>query len=267
MKRLRSNKRLVQHSSPKPPQPRSPEDPRLTLLWFKPLRSSLSALSLNLMREICSFLSPSAHIVDVGCDYIRYFDVCARKWRPFVRLSCFIPGVKYTARWLVLADGRTMYTGGQDTGKGLLRGTYAVESTGQVRAEALMLQGRAYHGFVQWKQRLMVFGGGCHPVECESLQFSRLQPWEPLPAMPHGHTFCSTCLYRDIIYLCGYTYRAIDAFSPTQNRFKTITTLAPANVFYIYVDQNELAFHAAESVAKYDAREAGGLVQTSWRRA
>jgi hypothetical protein len=52
-----------------------------------------------------------------------------------------------------------------------------------------------------------------------------------------------------------------------QNRFLTITTLAPANVYYIYADKDELAFHSAESVAKYEAREGGGLVQTSWRRA
>jgi hypothetical protein len=222
MKRLRSNKRLVKHSSQKHPQPRSPQDPRLALLWFKPLRSALSALSLNLIREICSFLSPSARIIDVGSNYIRYFDIYAQQWKPSVRLSCSIPGFKYSARWLVLADGRAMYTGGQDTGRGLLRGTYAVESTGQVRAEALMQQGRAYHGFVQWKQRLLVFGGGYDPKECESLQFSHLQPWEPLPAMPHGHTFCSTCVHRDIIYLCGYipSYRCLFPYAkPFSNHY------------------------------------------------
>ena len=275
-KRLRSAKRPLDHFPQKslrltpcksvPESILQPPDSRLILLWIRPRHRALAHLSLNLLREVCGFLSFWARVVDLGSDYVRYFDTGTQQWQSSMRLSCSLPGYKYSARWLVVEDGRVFYTGGQDASTGLLRGTYAVERTGRVEAQAQMLQGRAYHGLVQWKELLLAFGGSPDAKESEGLPLQSVQSWQAIAPMPHPHLPCSVCLYHEAIYLCGYESRAVDAFLPLQNRYLAVFVLAPSRVYCMYVDREKLTFHAAGSIEKCQAKGQGRLVRSSLRR-
>lgn len=230
-------------------------DVRLALIWCHHQKSVFANLCLNLIREIVDLLRPFQKIVDMGCNFMRFFDCRGNTWQPAISLKSAIPASVHSARWLVLSDGNVFYSGGLDEPRGLLRSNYIVERTGVVKQHTPMINGRAYHGLTQWKGLIMVFGGSSDPRDSEVFE---PHAWQKLPPIPHSHILCCTCIYHDVIYICGYASKRIDGYMPISKIYISIST--PCSVYSLYVARDQLTVQATESIVRYEV-EGGKTVR------
>lgn len=131
---------------------------KVRLVFIKQILRKKGSLSLNVVREICSYLHNFAEdLVQVTSTFLRFFDFVYFSAGPQVPLSTPIQADEYSS-WVVLKDGRVFCSGGFVMGGKALKAAFLLERNGEVDPLPYMLTARYHHGLIQ-DGHLYVFGG------------------------------------------------------------------------------------------------------------
>lgn len=116
-------------------------------------------LSLNVIREICSYLA-DPQLAQVCEGFLRFFYFQTSAWGAQIRLSSRIEAIKGST-WLALEDGHVLCSGGAcQTGlMGTGKKVYLLNRKGAVEQLPSMLFARYYHGSIQAHACVYTFGG------------------------------------------------------------------------------------------------------------
>ena len=88
---------------------------RKAKLWLLHLKQFPGCLSLNVVREICGYISDSGEIIQITRSSLRFFDYQSCTWKPPVPLRSQIQ-VDESSSWTALEDGRVFCSGGGSKG-------------------------------------------------------------------------------------------------------------------------------------------------------
>lgn len=135
---------------------------RKAKLWLLYLKRFPGSLSVNVIREICSFISDMGQIAQITPSSLRFFDHQRGVWKPLVRLISGIL-VDESSTWIVCEDGRVFCSGGgskSQAGRQMadLNEAYLLDREGIVSPLPGMSIARGYHGVIQ-VLHIYVFGG------------------------------------------------------------------------------------------------------------
>ena len=132
-------------------------------VWLFSLKHLLGkgSLTINVIREICSYIAPaSRELVQVSDTFMSFFNWQASNWGPRVLLSTLIRADD-SSTWVVLENGCLFCSGGGKCQAGAAfwawSGAYLLSRTGAVDKLSL-ITGRAYHGVIQVGD-IYIFGG------------------------------------------------------------------------------------------------------------
>lgn len=134
---------------------------KVYLLYFKYKRGDRGRLSLNILREVCSFLPSPDLLIDITERYIRSFNFQTGTWkqpRPHAHIQA-----NRLSSWVVLEDGLMFCCGGAGhTGYSSHRGlkeVYIFAHDGAVKQMTNMRGARGTHGVLAYNKAVYVFGG------------------------------------------------------------------------------------------------------------
>lgn len=136
-----------------------PRRAKTLLIYLKHSQGIKGRLSLNVIREICSYIADfSGDIAQVTATFFRFFNCRTMTWGPKTTLGSRINADSYSS-WLVLQDGRLFCCGGCRSHAGYeWDDAYLLSRDGVVDQLPHMLTARKSHGVIQL-QHIYVFSG------------------------------------------------------------------------------------------------------------
>ena len=173
---------------------------KVWLLYLKHTRGDRGKLSLDILREVCSFLHPLL-LVDVTESYIRFFDFQRGAWKQPLPLNPHIQA-DYTSSWVVLETGSVFICGGGYSSDVYWSTAYVLEE-GCVEQVGRMQVGRCSHGVLAYSSNQVYVFGGYNGDRLNSCEKYHLQQWTLLPPMQTARSSFNPCLFNGSIYLCG----------------------------------------------------------------
>lgn len=139
---------------------------KVWILHLKHPWSGRRSLSINVIREICSYIA-DLELPQVTSNFLRFFNCETSTWGPQVRLRTRIQA-NTSSRWMMLNDGRLFCSGGGKCQVGFSagstsyaatwKGAYILGLSGVVEQLPDMLTARYYHGIIQ-VHSIYTFGG------------------------------------------------------------------------------------------------------------
>lgn len=240
------------------------------LVWLQHFHPLYRSLSLNVLREISCYLCPSALLVDLQPQRIRWFDVKERKWCRVVKLKSRVE-VCINSRWVVMSDGKVLCCGGGGDPRlkqsKPVKSAFELDRAGTVQALPRMLKARGSHGLIQWRSSVLVFGGSnVYSVKqklltaCECLQVRPVRRWQSLPHMRFSRSNFNPCVYHAVVYLCGFGSNEIEAFHPQRKCYVQINLQIPeSSACCLYIACDILVVHSTQYVTRYRLNAEGAL--------
>ena len=206
---------------------------------------------------------PSSQLADLTSTSLRFFNFQSSAWEPQVQFQQEIQVDEHSA-WVVLKGGSVFCCGG-----GIEPGwksAYLVVGR-DVQRRMDMIEGRYVHGILALNAALYAFGGYrksySDNATCEKFQFVR-NTWSQLPDMRGERSFFNPCLWKGVIYLCGYGDPIIEAFSPQNDAFLPFTIPLPNTSYNImtcvYADTDFLVVHLHDRIVRFTSDSSGHLV-------
>ena len=253
---------------------------KLYFLWCVHSTPPLSQLCTNITREICLYLSQIGGLADLNKDYIRFFNCDLGVWTKPVPFSP-IQIDKISSRWVIIdnlevfACGGTLISRGKEAFPAYLRSAYLLSSYGNVAELQPMSHSRAFHGVIQWRKYILVFGGkgsACvnylsDKLECEKYSLESAAGWDFLPAMRKGRCNFNPCWYEEAIYLCGYGSEKIEYYLPLRNCMGIADCQLPEKTACcLYVQGSWLCVHSDHYIIRYKTDSEGGIGEAERRK-
>ena len=205
---------------------------KVLLIWTKQRSALYSTLSFNVTREVCEYLGVLDSLADPSSDFLRFFRHKPQLWtspRPHPTLQI----CQSSSRWLILTDSSVFCCGGVETFSSTIlfwSSTYLLGSNGNVKSLPLMISPRAFHGVIEWRNKVLVFGGRgqkrkvLSPIkeqpdymlltESEVCQLGGVVGWQARKPAQYGRCSFNPCLLGEVVYLCGYGTTAMEIFTP-----------------------------------------------------
>lgn len=189
------------------------EDPQIRLLWARQYSLLFSALSLNILREICACYPPPYRLALLYASSLRYFNFSHQQMSAAVTLQTPIQA-NDQSRWAAVDDNCWVLCGGMgelypNTLKAEVdvgwRTSYLIYKIGRVHTLPDMTCGHGNCGVVVWRGSIHVFGSSDLHGEkiCERYQLFSAEKWQKLPNMCMGRSAFTPTTWRSVIYLCG----------------------------------------------------------------
>jgi len=233
---------------------------KVWLLYFKHTRGDRGKLSLNILREICTFLYLIL-LADITKSSIRFF-FQNMTWGQPINLSTRIRADTDSV-WVILEDMRVFCCGGLNTNS-----AYLIDR-GTVEPQPSMSSARYAHGTIGMMavNAVYVFGGhnSTQLQSCEKLALGSPQ-WCTLPPMNKARYHFNPCLFGHLIYLCGSgRLVTMEAFDPDTDSFLPVHIDIHQQTSYnccLYVHNDLLVLHQYSYIIKF-AVEGGQLVKRS----
>ena len=197
---------------------------KLRIRWVSQLSRPFSALSTNLIREICLYFSQVPQILSVESRQVMWLDTDAKRWLLLCRLSEPIV-VSLGSASVFVSPQLLLVSGGYSAKAGLLTAfncVYRIDpNTGLTERLANGLNtSRFAHGSVYYGSTLYAFGG-LQDQEllsvCEEIPLHTTTR-RSLPQMQVQRAWFNPCLYTDLVYLCSHGITEI--YSPISNLLK-----------------------------------------------
>jgi len=131
---------------------------RVWLFRLKSFQGVRGSLSINVIREVCSYLEDPL-LYQVSPDFLRSFNCHTSTWGTKVSLSTSIQVDRWSA-WAVLEDGHLFCSGGGKNyaGLSLPNAAFLISREGKVKRLPDMQTPRGVHGVIQVLQ-VYAFGG------------------------------------------------------------------------------------------------------------
>lgn len=244
---------------------------KVLLMWAKQLSTPFSVLSLNITREVCEYLGITGSLADLSCNSIRFFQHEPQLWTSPSSYST-IHIDQASSRWLILTDSNVFCCGGVHNFSNTtiyFSSTYLLEGNGSVKSFPSMISPRAFHGLIEWRKQVLAFGGRGRSAnstsasrlnsvlltQSEIYQRGGVVGWQALAPARHGRCSFNPCLYREVVYLCGYGSSAMEVFSPWLNSMTVLDCLLPEpSSCCLYVLGEVLFVHSDHYILKYRSR-------------
>ena len=206
------------------------------LLFFSRLHTDFARLSVNITREICSYLSIPKVFVYLSSHQIHYFYFATQET---MSLRC---AIAYTEEqsYCMLDQVSLLLVGGIRQSQEVMRVNYLRM---EVSREENMLEGRTFPGIIYYRGRVWTFGGR---QKRSSEHYSVLtRHWTQSKPMEYCRMCFTPCLWQEEIYLVSVSSWpcAVEVFSPSNNEYRNLAiTLQDVSFFgcISYIIQGEL---------------------------
>ena len=217
------------------------KDPRVHLLWVRQCSGLFAPLSLNVLREICTWFPPSYRLALIYANSLRLFDFSAQQMGAAVQLEVPIQANEQS-RWAAVDDVWWVLCGGMgevyvDMVGGVdfrgWRTAYLLHKNGQVRALPDLNFGHGNCGLSVWHGAIHIFGSGdkAGSQVCERFTLSSAEKWQLLPSLRTARCAFTPTIWRHVIYLCGGTQScSIEIFDGRSMRLLPLRLPEPGSV-------------------------------------
>ena len=181
------------------------KDPRVLLLWIKRYIPQRHRLSVNLLREVCCYLSPIPILTTVCNGSLFYFNFSQHKLDPPIPLKQIIPC--RGCAWTAIDSDRVLYCGGYSgtcLSEPALKSAFELHRSGTVKSLKDMYYARDACGMTLWRGAVYVFGAmnGEGQINFERLMLGSAE-WEFLGDMMECRACITPVAWLQALYLCG----------------------------------------------------------------
>ena len=219
--------------------------PRTGLVWLKSVSTLYTALSSNVVREICWYLQPFTLLAWVTETTIAAFDFDHMCLLPSSPLSSPIQS-DWNSRWCVLDSERLILCGGSNECNSHLvlseawKTAYLIHRNGHVRPLPLMQYGHFSCGVVTWKGNPHVFGsfGGYGGNKAENIDINA-ENWEFSGEMNKTRSSFTPVIWRNSVFLCGgYRNETIETYNGTEFCLLSVKLPEGTNTLVCVIDDS-----------------------------
>lgn len=224
---------------------------KVQLLWTRRYSCPIKTLSLNLLREICTYLEQDLVFVPALChDTFRLYNVRARTVNEYKLASTFTSGAVFC-----FTEGLEVIVVG---GWSEVGDVFAIK-TGVAEKLNSMCVARAWPGIYHWKSQTYVFGGN-NPSSISSCEKRREGNWQPLPDMAYARYSFNPCRHQYDLWLPDLYqgHRVMESFSLEDEQFRLLPHSLPASDAsnsIAYMSSNDELVVISESLSFYVWRE------------